>query len=363
MTLLNPLTLWDVGFRAELRGHLQPDPLRHAHDANASRRPCRRAPAGRRRPHADRLPQRRADRHPGRHGADPAADRLLLRPRLDRLAADQPAGAAGAAVRHDLGRPGDDRWGCSANRCTRRWRLCSGPWPASWPPSPGWRCTGPSPWCRRWRRCPSPRSTSTWGVPGCGAYFGLIGLLTLASRPSLPLVGTGLQRLKGALSSSRLTTLAASLLLVTGSLLLLALRSQPDGRLHVHFLDMERGEAVLIVTARRPAGVDRRRLQPHGAAGRAGPAHALLRPQPGAGGADPSPATSASAGWWDCRSATQIEQVLQAPFPYPSTAYESWLRTVARQRAYRLPRPRPARACCWATASRWTCCTPARTPR
>ncbi len=170
------------------------------------------------------------------------------------------------------------------------------------------------------------------GAVGLWSYFGLIGLLALASRSS-PLVGTGLQRLKGALSSSRLTTVAASLLLVTGSLLLLALRSQPDGRLHVHFLDMERGQAALVVT---PDGQQ-----------------VLID-----GGHNPTELLSALGqhipfydrqielvalthagderigGLVELPERFTVRQVLQAPFPYPSTAFESWLRGL---RAERLP--------------------------
>lgn len=168
------------------------------------------------------------------------------------------------------------------------------------------------------------------GVLGLWGYFALIGLLALASKPSLPVVGTGLQRLKGALSSSRLTTVAASLLLVTGSLLFLALRSQPDGRLHVHFLDMERGEAVLLVT---PDGQQ-----------------VLID-----GGFSPTELLSALGqhipfydrqlelavlthagddrigGLVELPQRFTLQQALQAPFPYPSTAYESWLRTLRAQ--------------------------------
>ncbi len=174
------------------------------------------------------------------------------------------------------------------------------------------------------------------GVLGLWGYFGLIGLLALANKPSLPLVGTGLQRLKGALSSSRLTTVAASLLLVTGSLLLLALRSQPDGRLHIHFLDMERGEAVLIVT---PDGQQ-----------------VLID-----GGHSPTELLSALGqhipfydrqlelaalthagderigGLVELPERFTVQQALQAPFPYPSTAYESWLRVVRTEEVPVIP--------------------------
>ncbi len=171
------------------------------------------------------------------------------------------------------------------------------------------------------------------GVAGLWACFGVIALLALSSRPSLPLVGSALPRLKGALTSSRSTTLAASLLLVTGSLLFLAVRSQPDGKLHVHFLDMERGEAVLIVT---PDGQQ-----------------VLID-----GGYSPTELLSALGrhipfydrtlelvvlthagderigGLVELPERFAVEQVVQAPFPYPSTAYESWLREL---RAEKIP--------------------------
>ena len=45
----------------------------------------------------------------------------------------------------------------------------------------------------------------------------------------------------------------------------LALRGLPDGRLHVYFLDVGQGDAILVA-ARRPADPGGRRPQPDGAA-------------------------------------------------------------------------------------------------
>lgn len=165
------------------------------------------------------------------------------------------------------------------------------------------------------------------GVVGLWSYFALIGLLMLSRRPSLPLVGAALQRVKAALSSARLTSLAASLLVIAGSLLALGLHSQPDGRLHVHFLDLERGEAVLIVT---PDGqqvlIDGGHSPTEllGELGRHIPFYdrtleLVVLTHAG---------DERVGGLVELAQRFEIEQVVQAPFPYPATAYESWLRTL-----------------------------------
>lgn len=165
------------------------------------------------------------------------------------------------------------------------------------------------------------------GRAGLWAYYGVLAVLMLASRPALPLVGDALHRLRGAVSASRLSTLTAGALLVTGSLLLLGLASQPDGRLHVHFLDLERGEAVLIVTP------DGQQVLIDGGASPTELLGELGRHIPfydrrielvvltHAG-------DQRVGGLVELAGRFQIDQVLQAPFPYPATAYESWLRTL-----------------------------------
>lgn len=163
------------------------------------------------------------------------------------------------------------------------------------------------------------------GVAGLWAYFALIGLLALSSRPSLPLVGGVLPRLKGALSSSRLTTITASLLLVTGSLLFLALRSQPDGRLHVHFLEMERGEAVLIVTPDGQQVLIDGGHSPTALLGTLGQ-HIPFYDRALELVALTHAGDERIGGLVELPERFTVQQALQAPFPYPSTAYESWLR-------------------------------------
>lgn len=164
-------------------------------------------------------------------------------------------------------------------------------------------------------------------LAGLWGYYGVIALLVLASRPALPLVGNTLHRLRAAASASRLNTLTAGALLVTGSLLLLGLRSQPDGRLHVHFLDLEQGEAILIVTP------DGQQVLVDGGASPTELLGELGRHIPfydrtielvvltHAG-------DKRVGGLVELAGRYRIDQVLQAPFPYPSTAYESWLRTL-----------------------------------
>jgi competence protein ComEC len=162
---------------------------------------------------------------------------------------------------------------------------------------------------------------------GLWSYFGLVGLLLLAGKPTLPLVGDRLRRAKSALSLSRLTTLSAGLLLVAGILLALGLRSQPDGQLHVTFLDLERGEAALIVTPDGQQVLIDGGFSPTellGALGRQMPFYdrtleLVVLTHAG---------DERVGGLVELAQRFEIEQVLQAPFPYPSTAYESWLRAL-----------------------------------
>ena len=105
MTALNPLTLWDVGFQLSFLATLSLVLFATPMTERFERLMNRLLPARAAKP-VHRLPQRRPDRHPGRANPDPAADRALLRPPVGRVAAGQPAGAAGPARRHDLGR----RW-------------------------------------------------------------------------------------------------------------------------------------------------------------------------------------------------------------------------------------------------------------
>ena len=162
---------------------------------------------------------------------------------------------------------------------------------------------------------------------GLWSYFGLVALALLAGKPTLPLVGDRLRRAKSALSLSRLTTLSAGLLLVVGSLLALGLRSQPDGQMHVYFLDLERGEAVLIVTPDGQQVLIDGGFSPTellGALGRQMPFYdrtleLVVLTHAG---------DERVGGLVELAQRFEIKQVLQAPFPYPSTAYESWLRTL-----------------------------------
>jgi competence protein ComEC len=165
------------------------------------------------------------------------------------------------------------------------------------------------------------------GLAGLWACYGLIALLMLANRPALPLAGGALQRLKGILSASRLSTLTAGAVIVAGGLLLLGLRSQPDGRLHVHFLGLERGEAVLIMTP------DGQQVLIDGGANPTELLSKLGRHIPFYDRTlEMVVLTNAGdervGGLVELAGRFHVDQVLQAPFPYPSTTYESWLRTL-----------------------------------
>lgn len=172
--------------------------------------------------------------------------------------------------------------------------------------------------------CPFASAQVHLGVAGLWGYFGLVGLLLLARHPSFPLLAAVVRRIKRTVASSRMTTIVATLLLVAAVLLLAALRSQPDGRLHVHVLALEQGEAVLIVT---PDG--QQALIDGGASATALLAE-LGRLMPfydrtlelvvltHAG-------DQRVAGLAGLPERFTIRQALQAPFPYPSAAYTSWL--------------------------------------
>ena len=112
---------------------------------------------------------------------------------------------------------------------------------------------------------------------GLIGYFALLGTGMLAARRSVPLINPRLNRLGNALKSSKAVTGAASLLLVACPLLFVTLNSLPDGRLHVHFLDVGQGEAVLIVTPDGQQVLIDGGASPTATAGRAGQMDAVQR--------------------------------------------------------------------------------------
>ncbi|MCB0231737.1 MAG: MBL fold metallo-hydrolase, partial [Anaerolineae bacterium] len=153
-----------------------------------------------------------------------------------------------------------------------------------------------------------------------------LGGIVLTLRSNTPVLG----KVRQALTSSTATTLSAAALLVVGGLLFVSLRTQPDGKLHVHFLDSERGEAVLIETPDGQQVLIDGGYSPTallGALGRHMPFYdrkleLVVLTHPG---------DERVGGLVGLPERYQIDQVLQAPFPYPSTAYESWLRLLQRQ--------------------------------
>jgi competence protein ComEC len=103
------------------------------------------------------------------------------------------------------------------------------------------------------------------------------------------------------------------------------LRSLPDGRLHVHFLDVGQGEAVLIVTP------DGQQVLVDGGASPTALLGELGRLMPFYDRAiELVLVTHAGderlAGLLGLAQRYRIGQVVQAPFPYPSAAYGQWLR-------------------------------------
>ena len=160
---------------------------------------------------------------------------------------------------------------------------------------------------------------------GLIGYYALLAVGMLVRRPSVPLVGSRLSRLRGALGSSKTLTSAATLLLAVCPLLFVTLNSLPDGKLHVHFLDVGQGEAVLIVTP------DGQQVLVDGGASPTALLGELGRLMPFYDRKiDLVVLTHAGderlGGLLGLAQRYQIGQVVQAPFPYPSAAYGQWLR-------------------------------------
>ena len=165
---------------------------------------------------------------------------------------------------------------------------------------------------------------------GLVGYFALLGAGMLAARRSLPLVGPSLSRLGNALRSSKAVTAAASLLLVACPLLFVTLELLPDGRLHVHFLDVGQGEAVLIVTPDGQQVLIDGGASPTALLGELGrwmpfndrEIELVVVTHPG---------DERLGGLLGLAQRYRIGQVVQAPFPYPSAAYGQWLREFRKQ--------------------------------
>ncbi|MEA3334825.1 MAG: ComEC/Rec2 family competence protein [Chloroflexota bacterium] len=161
-------------------------------------------------------------------------------------------------------------------------------------------------------------------------FYGLVAAAALSTTPSLPLLGSRLQRVRQGLASSTSTTMAAALLFAICFLFIASSRSLPDGRLHVHFLDVERGEAILIETPDGQqvlidGGYSPTKLL--SALGEHMPFHdrqieLVVLTHPG---------DERIGGLVGLPERYRIKQVLQTPFPYPSTNYENWLRTLQEQ--------------------------------
>lgn len=200
----------------------------------------------------------------------------------------------------------------------------------------GARAVALIPWlCLHWTvavvqllaRLPFAATALHSGVIGLWGSFALIAALALSGKPRLPLLGNRLHRLRGVLGSSRLAGLLTSGLLVGSLLLALVWRSQPDGLLHVWFLGdgQTRGEAVLIVTPDGQQVLVDGGYSPtalHSALGRHIPFYdrdlelVVLTHS----------ADERSGGLVGLTGRYRVQRVMQAPFPYPSANYESWLR-------------------------------------
>ena len=165
------------------------------------------------------------------------------------------------------------------------------------------------------------------GLAGLWGYFGLIGYLMLGERAQPGVLRRVRQALRRQLVASRLSTASAGVLLAAAGVTFFALQSQPDGRLHVHFLGLTRGEAVLIVTP------DGQQVLVDGGASPTELLHALSQHMPFYDRTLELVVTTGASeervgALADVAERYRVAQVLQAPFPYPSTAYERWLRSL-----------------------------------
>ena len=160
---------------------------------------------------------------------------------------------------------------------------------------------------------------------GLVGYYALLAVGMLVRRPTVPLVGSRLSRLRGALGSSKMLTSTATLLLAICPLLFVTFDSLPDGKLHVHFLDVGQGEAVLIVTP------DGQQVLVDGGASPTALLGELGRLMPFYDRqielvVVTHPGGERVGGLLGLARRYHIGQVVQAPFPYPSAAYGQWLR-------------------------------------
>lgn len=168
-------------------------------------------------------------------------------------------------------------------------------------------------------------------LAGLWAFYGLVALVSLSGKPGLPLIGALAQRARAALSASALTTLTAGGVVVVAALLILTGRSLPDGKLHVDFLDVERGEAILITTPDGQQVLIDGGYSPTALRSALGDLMPFYDRQIELAVVT-HPGDERVGALANLAQRTTIKQALQAPFPYPSAAYESWLRALqARQ--------------------------------
>ncbi len=162
-------------------------------------------------------------------------------------------------------------------------------------------------------------------LPAVWVFYGLLALGMLSDRPRLPLLGGLLPRLRSALTSSAAVTLAAGGTLTAAALLLVVLNSQPDGQLHVHFLDVGRGEAVLIVTPDGQQVLVDGGYSPTALLSALGE-HIPFYDRQIELVVLTHPGDERIGGLAGLADRYKLKQVLQAPFPYPSASFEGWLR-------------------------------------
>ncbi|MDW8317559.1 MAG: ComEC/Rec2 family competence protein [Anaerolineae bacterium] len=171
---------------------------------------------------------------------------------------------------------------------------------------------------------------------GALGLWGFYGALALAAwgprlRSRVGWLATATARGQAALRSAPILALAGGGVLVLSGLLFFALRSLPDGRLHVHFLDVGRGEAILIVTPDGQQVLVDGGYSPSALLGALGE-HLPFYDREIELVVLTHPGDERLGGLTELPTRYRVGQVLQPPFPYPSAAYGQWLRRLQAER-------------------------------
>lgn len=165
------------------------------------------------------------------------------------------------------------------------------------------------------------------GAVGLWAFYAALALAAWGPRlgARFSWLATAAERSRAALRSAPALALAGGGTALLAGLLFFALHSLPDGRLHVHFLDVGRGEAILIVTP------DGQQVLVDGGHNPTALLAALGEHIPFYDRRIElvvltHPGDEHLGGLAELPARYRIDRVVQAPFPYPSATYGQWLR-------------------------------------